>query len=386
VSQVIPQPLLRSSVSRLDYRQNLHFGLSLALFGLGFPLSRIAELKTNTPIALIGSLPAITAQGVSMAALLFGWQKPAAVFELLTNGDRRRFYFLIPVIGLLFFLYEPLDAALFSVAAVAIAEFLTSQRQSWRTPLCACLIPVAYFLFGFGIVYEFNDIIATFCFYGLYDKWLLRVDSWILFSGSVSGLSRWAQAHTFPSFFGLLEGIYFGTFAQLGAGIVLTGLLTGLSRALRLVGTILLSYYVTLICFLLLPSHGPYLLCADHFRTFPSALTSYTMQQVFLTNARTLFHHHGVVMSSGGYYISFPCMHITQPLIVLWFLRSYRRILVVLAVYDLCLIPTILLLEWHYAVDILGGILIAAFAIYIVGDKDVEVRGLRLTFAAVGGR
>jgi len=79
-------------------------------------------------------------------------------------------------------------------------------------------------------------------------------------------------------------------------------------------------------------------------------------------------------------------MHITQPLIVLWFLRSYRRILVVLAVYDLCLIPTILLLEWHYAVDILGGILIAAFAIYIVGDKDVEVRGLRLTFAAVGGR
>jgi len=63
------------------------------LFGLGFPLSRIAELKTNTPIALIGSLPAITAQGVSMAALLFGWQKPAAVFELLTNAIDAGFTF-----------------------------------------------------------------------------------------------------------------------------------------------------------------------------------------------------------------------------------------------------------------------------------------------------
>jgi len=40
----------------------------------------------------------------------------------------------------------------------------------------------------------------------------------------------------------------------------------------------------------------------------------------------------------------------------------------VLAVYDLFLVPAILMLEWHYFVDMLGGIAIAAVVIWIVGD------------------
>jgi len=40
----------------------------------------------------------------------------------------------------------------------------------------------------------------------------------------------------------------------------------------------------------------------------------------------------------------------------------------VLAVYDVFLVPAILMLEWHYFVDMLGGIAIAAVVIWIVGD------------------
>jgi hypothetical protein len=311
------------------------------------------------------------AQGISLAALLFAVQDPQEVIATFGKGDRRRFLFLIPVVCIFFILYQPLDAALFSVGAIAISEYLSVQKGSWRTPITSSLVPAAYFLFGFGIVYEFNDIIATFRYYGLWDEWLLKADSWILFGGSVSTLSRWAQVHTSTAFFRFLENIYFGTFAQVGAGIVLAGVMSGISRALRFVGTILVAYYASLVCFLLFPSHGPYLLCADHFRTFPNTLTSYAIQQVFLSNVQTLWHHAGVVTSTGGYYISFPCMHITQPLIILWFFRSSRRIFAVLAVYDLLLVPAILLLEWHYAIDLLGGVFIAALAIYVVGDDGV---------------
>jgi hypothetical protein len=364
--------VLWAELRRLGFRHWTHFGSTFVLLVLSYPLCQALGLEIHSPIVLLKGLPAIIAQGISLAAVLFAVQNPEQVVTRLRQGDYRRFLFLLPVFCLLFFLYRPVDAALFSVGAVAIAEYLSAQEGSWRSPVVSSLLPSAYFLFGFGLVYTFNDIVACVRFYGLYDDWLLKADSWILFGGSVSSFSAWAQAHTFPGFFRLVEGIYFGAFAQVGAGIVLVGVMTGMSRALRLVGTLLLAYYMSLACFVLFPSHGPYLLCADHFRTFPDTLTSYKIQQIFVANVRTLWHHAGVVASTGGYYLSFPCMHITQPLIILRFLRYSRRVAAVLAAYDLLLVPSILLLEWHYAVDILGGVLVAVFAIYLVGDKNVR--------------
>jgi len=68
------------------------------------------------------------------------------------------------------------------------------------------------------------------------------------------------------------------------------------------------------------------------------------------------------------YYLAFPCTHVAQPLIVLWFLRRWKRMVAVLAVYDVFLVPAILMLEWHYFVDMLGGIAIAAVVIWFVGN------------------
>jgi membrane-associated phospholipid phosphatase len=60
-------------------------------------------------------------------------------------------------------------------------------------------------------------------------------------------------------------------------------------------------------------------------------------------------------------------MHVAQPMIVLWFLRRWRRIALSLAIYDVGLIAAILLLEQHYVVDILAGFLVAGVAIVITG-------------------
>jgi membrane-associated phospholipid phosphatase len=51
----------------------------------------------------------------------------------------------------------------------------------------------------------------------------------------------------------------------------------------------------------------------------------------------------------------------------MWFLRRWRRIVVVLAAYDVLLLVAIFLLEMHYVVDVLAGVLVAALAIAISG-------------------
>jgi hypothetical protein len=59
-------------------------------------------------------------------------------------------------------------------------------------------------------------------------------------------------------------------------------------------------------------------------------------------------------------------MHIVQPIIVMWFLRFWKRMLLVLAAYDVVLVVAIVLLEWHYVVDVLAGVVVAGFAIAAV--------------------
>ena len=56
-------------------------------------------------------------------------------------------------------------------------------------------------------------------------------------------------------------------------------------------------------------------------------------------------------------------MHIALPLISIWFLREWRRVVMILAVFDVLLVASILLLEWHYIIDLFAGVLVAALAV-----------------------
>ena len=62
-------------------------------------------------------------------------------------------------------------------------------------------------------------------------------------------------------------------------------------------------------------------------------------------------------------------MHIALPAIAMWFIRSWRPMFWFPAAY-LCLVTcAIVILEWHYLLDIPGGIAIAALAVALVDDK-----------------
>ena len=158
-------------------------------------------------------------------------------------------------------------------------------------------------------------------------------------------------------------------FPQIGAAMFLLALCDGKKRALQFVGTILLSYYFALALFYLWPSQGPYYLCPEHFSRFPAGLQAYNIQKALIAHALARWHHEPLVRISTDYFIGLPCMHITQPLVVMWFLRRWRRMVIALAAYNCFLVAAVVLLEWHYVADIIAGILVAALAIAITDSK-----------------
>lgn len=163
-------------------------------------------------------------------------------------------------------------------------------------------------------------------------------------------------------------------FPQVGAALILTGFCYGRSHAFRFVGVILTAYYLALAFFFFWPSQGPYYLCAAHFSEFPSSLQTFSLQKRQLLQASSLWAGKGIESVGLDYYVAFPSLHIAMPLVVAWFLRRWKRILPLLLALDLLLVASIVLLEWHYVVDLVGGVAVAALAILVVGAPHQQPR------------
>jgi hypothetical protein len=120
---------------------------------------------------------------------------------------------------------------------------------------------------------------------------------------------------------------------------------------------------------------GPFYTCPDHFLHFPQSLKSFGFQQNLIANAKLLASQSkGLSQVNTDFFIAFPSLHIADPLIVLWFLRPWKRMVYCLLIYDLLLIPSILLLEWHYAVDLIGGVAVATIAVLLNNHIQRRVR------------
>jgi len=241
------------------------------------------------------------------------------------------------------------------------------------------LAPAAYLFTGLVLVFCYNDLIASLKFAGSYDAAFNNLDAILLRGWTVSQLAHAAMRWLPLWDFRFLEFVYFGMFAQIGAALAITTLFFGKKRALAFVGTMVTAYYLALILFFLWPSMGPFAICPDHFSRLPGTLKMYSIQKTFLLKARLLSTHRLELVIDTDYYIGFPCMHIAQPLIVLWFLRKWKRITMALLAFDAVLVLAIFLLEQHYAVDLLGGVVVAILAIALVYPMTSENKTQHLT-------
>jgi PAP2 superfamily len=344
------------------------------------PVLRRLHLPTRFDCFTLGTAYwlVLAAQSIFAAAVLcvIGLSGQPILGPLVERYRREplRIVLLLLYLAVLGWAFTWAKAVVLTVDTIAILEVRERKLHELRHVAGAVLLPAIYLFAGFLLVFAYNDIIASVHFGFAYDPAFNAMDRWILHGSSVPDWSRWA-VRTFPlPFFRVLQFIYFGMFPQIGAAIILVALCEGRSRGLQFVGTILLSYYLALGLFYLWPSQGPYYLRPGDFSRFSTTLETDSIQKLLIARALALWNQVPIHRISTDYFIAFPCMHIAQPLIVMWFLRRWKRMVIALCAYDSLLIVSILLLEWHYVVDIIGGVLVAGIAIAITESRAMRSR------------
>jgi PAP2 superfamily len=358
-----------------------HYSIGLLLSLALVPLLRSLHLPIQFDWVNLGTAYwlVLAAQSIFVAAVLgvMGFPRQAILLPFLERYRREplRIALVLLYLGILGSAFTWMKAVVLTVDTLAVLEFRERRKSELLPTATAVLLPALYLFAGFLLLFAYNDIIASVRFNFSYDPFFSALDKLLLHGGSVSALSRWA-VQTFPlPFFRFLEFIYFGMFPQIGAAIILTSVYGGRKLALQFVGSILLAYYLALGMFYLWPSAGPYYLCFEHFERFPQALQTYSIQKLLIMHALALWNHVPIHRISTDYFIAFPCMHIAQPLIVMWFLRRRKPVVIALCAYDAVLIVAILLLEWHYVVDLIGGVVVAAISIaltsYSISRREV---------------
>jgi hypothetical protein len=298
------------------------------------------------------------------------------------NQDKRRFLLLIPfllVLSLLCAYFASLKVLPFMVVlATAILEVFDRTRDRpgfLSVALSSALIPALYLFTGIVLLFTYNDVAVSSRPYVSYDAVFERVDSWILAGGTVPGIVHHAVRFLPLQIFKFLEFVYYYCmFPQVGAALVLLAFQGGRKEALRFTGTLLTAYYFAIALFWIWPSQGPFFLCERHFAEFPASLLTYGVQKELLSQASALWAAKGFSAVSLNYYIAFPSMHIAAPLIVAWYVRRWRRILRFLLAVDLLIVVAVVLLEWHYVVDVLGGLAVACIAVLIVDGTSGSER------------
>ena len=368
-----------STVPRLA-PSSLHYCVTLALAVLLLPLGAVTRLSFEPPIYLLALFTKVAFSSVILAGILHLIDTPLSTAVASFRAHPARLVAL-PIMGCAFVSVFGWSTGLsLTAAAFVVLEFLHRHPKRRLVVVCSFLLPALYLLLVIVLMFYYNAIAVSVRNPGAYDQSFMRLDSWLGFN--VPAMSKLAVDTLPPQLLQWSETIYFGMFDILGATLILIALDGGIWRTMRFVGAVALAYFVTLALFMAFPSQGPYSLCLNHATSFPSVLKSYSIHLSLLDQAARLYRHSSTMLASGGYYISFPCMHVVKPTLALWYLRGHKRIGWLLAAYLVVLPIAIILLEMHYVVDIPVGFAIAGLVI-VVSDPSARRSIQRLVRAGL---
>jgi PAP2 superfamily len=369
--------------------ERIHVIVTIALTLAVVPLLRMNHLPVRFAWTFISRTFWVTFafQGAVAAILLYiiGFSSKETVTPVLERlrADTRRILVLIPFLLILYGVSVAFASALvwpfLAVFSLAVLEWFDRSQggQNGLLSPIAALAPAAVYLFGgLILVSAYNDIAVASRPNVTYDVVFNRVDTWLLHGMSVSAIAHGA-IHSLPTwFFKAVEFVYyFCMFPQIGAAMLLLAFRSGRREAFRLSVALLTAYYLAIGVFWLWPTQGPFFLCSPHFADFPSNLRTYEIQQGLSEKVASMWAGHGVGVIGFDYYIAFPSMHIAIVTIVAVFLRRWKRVLYTLLVFDALILATVVLLEWHYVVDVVGGLAVAAVVTVLVPPRSDDPRG-----------
>jgi PAP2 superfamily len=355
--------------------RNLHWAITIILVIGLIPAFHLARLpfRVNWEGFLSAYWMGLSVQSIFAATLVYvmGFPLRKTLIPLWGHYWRQKVRFLVLAIFACLMLWEfgGKVGLILIVDTVAFLEFfdrIEGDPAKLGRAARAIFIPAAYLFVGLVLVFCYNDVIASVEFVEKYSRTLNKIDTFLLAGMTVSQVAHAILAGASLWVYKTLEFIYFAVFSLVGGTLVIIALFSGKSRAFTYCGTLLTAYYLSLIFFFIWPAANPYMLCPGHFSHVPLSLSAYGTEELTALKARLLLAHTTPQVVGTDYYIAFPCMHIAMPMIALWFLRRWKRIVLLIAPYNIALFASILLLERHFFVDVIGGVLVAGLAIYMV--------------------
>jgi hypothetical protein len=359
---------------------NLHWLLTAAFLLALLPLFHRARLPLSIDLAemagayWVGTCVRAVFCAVLLYVLCFPWS--ATVVPVWRRFRESKFLLLIELVvflAMMIWFFGVFLGLQVVIGGIALAELMARRKEMFGAALGDLAIPASYLFIGIVVVFSFQHGIAGLKFAGAYDPFFKHLDR-VIFHADVSQMSHAALAFLPGWAARIFEYAYYSLFMQIGGALVITAVAGGRKQALQYVATLLVGYYVALACFSLWPTIGPFSVCPTHYSEYPTSLRTFTIQETILAKARLLWQHNLVPgvrqVNLIDYYIGFPCMHVGLPLIAIWSLRKWRRMAVILIAYDLLLVTAIVVLEWHYLVDLVGGVVVAILAILVNRRND----------------
>ena len=353
---------------------NLHYGCTMLLAILAVPAARHLHLPTHLDWrgnlifywVTIGSRSLLYA--MVFCLLAFPLRENLGLFWARYRREKSRALFILVFLALLLTVLPFTTAILSAGEALFVIELVERSKpgsHSLFRKAMTVFVPAIYFFVGVTLVAIYNDIIVADRFPLSYDTFLNRVDAIILGGRNISSISQAMCAIVPARLLTLLDYAYFQMFAVVGAGLLVISY-GSYRRGMQLAGACLTAYYCALLIFYVWPSYGPYVLNATDAAPFPAFLTAYSLQTSALRSLQAISQHRMRYLAS-GYYISFPALHLPLPGIAMWFMRRWRKVFWLLAVYNCILVCAIVILGWHYIIDLVGGVGLGVLALGITG-------------------
>lgn len=218
----------------------------------------------------------------------------------------------------------------------------------------------ANLLTGFLCMVAFNFFLSILTYAGtplnapLADEWLANMDT--MMGIHVPSVVAWSRSH--PWIYRFFDQAYYSVLLSTLLALIVLGFDNDVRRLQDFVLHFILGGLITTVIFFLMPAEAP----EGYFNFQPTIA-----QQRFLDHFYALRAGEFRVISMDNLegLITFPSFHTTWAILVAYAFRPYRWLFAPMVLLNAAVVGATVILGWHYAIDAVGGILVAAAAIVL---------------------
>lgn len=197
-----------------------------------------------------------------------------------------------------------------------------------------------------------------------YDPLFYQIDCWLF-----GGHEPWVMARqVLPAIAGpVLNVVYMILYPLILGSALWLSLTRQQKRSDDLICAVTLTYLVGGLCYFILPAWGPVYFNASASPAEWSSLAQSVQNRLLVATQEVLASPGDAIIKPWVYIAAFPSLHISLAVVLWWYRQENRLCQWFFGSFVFLTAISTVYLGWHYAIDWLGGLVIAVVAIAITG-------------------